>query len=229
MDESALSQWFRVLGYGNPEAALWFVGIEPGAGEKDDFQPTKKPPNQRMEKYLFQGAEYLYDKDAEEERGKKVSRAWSRPLAFARAIFGLERPQSLKSDSAWKHCMLSNLAPLPRPTEKHLLGVDVPTYRQRVRDERIRLFTKLVTEGPARAMVVHGKGAASIYGAHETLGHSELEEVDNTGGRVRYRRVGGSVVAFCHSLTRARTSDVEAVRKLVESVKLGPASARPLP
>ena len=221
MDERVLSQWFRVLGYGNPHASLWFVGIEPGHPNPDDYRPASSPPHPGMDKFAFGGAEYLYDANASVASGEKVSRAWSRPLAFARRVFGLSASTSLEGDSAWGQCMLSNLAPLPRPTEKHPLGVEATTYRERVKNERIPLFSRLLTEGPARAMVVHGKGAAGIYGADQQLGWGELQIAPSTEGRVRYRKVDRSIVVFCHSLIRARNSDLDAVCELIESVGLG--------
>lgn len=30
LTENDVSKWFDFLGYGNPAAQLWFVGIEPG-------------------------------------------------------------------------------------------------------------------------------------------------------------------------------------------------------
>lgn len=214
MDESVLSQWFRVLGYGNPNAALWFVGIEPGGSQTE-------APSSAMLEYNFGGLSYRYDKDAKPVSGERPSPAWSRALRFTNALYGLSVVNPLASEVVWGHCMLSNLAPLPRPSVKHPLGVDQGVYRGRVRDERVSLFTRLVVEGPVRAMIVHGKEAASIYGAGDNLGAGQLKAVDETSGRVRYRRSGDSVVVFCHSLTRSRNSDLSAVGALVRSVGLG--------
>ena len=221
MEESDLSEWFRVLGYGNPHSPLWFVGIEPGGSQTG-------PPSSDM-KYEFDGSTYRYDRDAKPISGKRPSAAWSRALQFTNDLFGLAAVYPLTSEAVWDHCMLSNLAPLPRPSVRHPLDVDRDVYCQRVRNERVPLFTKLVEQRRGLAMVVHGKGAASIYHAYDDLGQGELKEVDGTAGRVRYRRLGESVVVFCHSLTRVRNSDLAEVCALVRRVGLWCSSARPLP
>ena len=176
LTENDVSKWFDFLGYGNPEAQLWFVGIEPGG-------PAACGPPQILEKWSLQGnasRKLYYDpKPSKEDR----SPTWTMVeeiLKHADCNRG-----DTTSQCIWERVMLANMAPLPRPSAggDHG-GMQQKDYVQAVRECRIPELKYFFDSLPGlRAMIFFGSTAWKRYAVPHAfrINTAECEQLDSAG------------------------------------------------
>lgn len=172
LDSDQLDQWFTVLGYGNLEAPVWFVGIEPGTDE--DGKQASEGPHPDLLKEKIGDDEVRWDPlPCEKAPEGKFSLAWKRPIKILQGVWeGHPGGEADHWQWAWQHMMAANLAPLPRKSiNTKLIGIDENIYHQRVIDKRVPMLHRIFMNQPSlRVMVFHGKGAWTRYGVESGFG-----------------------------------------------------------
>lgn len=185
MQGGDIENFFRFMGYGPIQTAkVWFIGIEPG-GESHAFVKDQ-------DVITLNGEELLYDASiptpAEDERETRVwscSRQMAAALGVGDAFF------------------MSNMAPLPRPSEQNLHdGISSAEYTRKVASEYIPRLCAAIDGCAPKTIIFHGRGAFRTYGVAKALGLDHTDRPEFTAGLEIYddRRI-----VVCGNFSRGST------------------------
>lgn len=158
-----LDAWFSFIGYGDPKAPVWFIGIEEG-GDQDSIGPDTS-----HEAWTF-GKETLTHDGLPEGHN----------LVWDTARELMEQASAPGTPAAY---FLSNIAPVPRrniSVQHH--GLDQAAYKKRVITERVGRLRRIAESPDAPIMVFHGVAA---WRGYRVLQQFELDERE-----VRSRNTG---------------------------------------
>jgi len=185
-------QWFDFLGYGNPKARLWFVGIEPGG-------TAACGPPQILEKCSLQGdfsrTLYYDPKPSKEDR----SPTWTMIEEILKYADCNQRDPDCQS--IWERVMLANMAPLPRPSMKEDHGDIEQEYVQKVRKHRIPQMKYFFDNLPRlRAMIFFGSTAWRRYAVPGAFGINtvECERLSSGKAILVHKAPSGRLVVLMH-------------------------------
>lgn len=193
MTNDQLDAWFRVLGYGNPEAKVWFAGIEPGV---DKGKEAAASPS-GLKEFRVGAGSWLYDKAP--DGGSRRSRAWTAPAQIVSNVYG---PKSY--EASWQYMMTANIAPLPRSSLNDRLPgeVDANAYRRKVMEDRIPRFLELLHTQAVRVLVIHGVTARREYELRTRLELVDEEQIIDSIKPMTAYRIRKTTVVLTNSFTR---------------------------
>lgn len=211
-DREILKTWCRFLGYGNPRARLWIVGIEEGGGFDSESPETYFANGPDKHPLVHPEIGFTYGQNDEEDAKSVVGKQGGRQknnqtwgiAGWLALQLGLvrgngrgdqkEQAKSLHLMSRDSPVFLSNLFPLGKPDTKVWPYRSILNRDEYVKEvlgeegngERRRLFGKAM--GRFRpVVVVHGKG---YWGsARQIFGLTEGGEARNGFECYRSRRV----------------------------------------
>jgi len=159
--ERALDRWCRFMGYGNPRATLWIVGIEEGGAHREgrflelltnDYRPIPGTDDLTFEPLLRRDV-------------RERSAVWTFAQELMGRVFHAPDPKAVEMFSETSPIFLSNAYPLAKPNTKgawpyrrYLSKIEYEQYVSRCRPEHFKKLRPLHT-----IVVGHGKGAWLLH------------------------------------------------------------------